>query len=248
MDIAIRILEELTKLNALHIILRVINSNNIYVSPKNGKVFFVDVMAAITENTKDPVAWGFRIPEDHYAYMSPEQTGRIKKAADYRTDFYSLGICLFELFTGDVPFLCNNILEFFNSHVAKQMPLASKVNRRVPEPVSLIIQKMCRKNPEDRYISAWGIREDLKHCRQLLDAGESLDGFTLGAADVSDKLIFQDRVYGRENEISMLKMEIEQYLSSPSTRLILIEGQSGVGKSTLVEKLKHDVPQEQCFF
>ncbi|NRA68992.1 MAG: protein kinase [Pseudobacteriovorax sp.] len=109
-DLCLKILHGMAQLNARHIMLRILNSNNLMVTA-DGEVKFCDLTAALSEENESLLAWGFRIPESHYPYMSPEQTGRIKKTSDYRSDFYSLGICLFELFTGDIPYICTNILD-----------------------------------------------------------------------------------------------------------------------------------------
>ncbi|SMF62371.1 SpoIIE family protein phosphatase [Pseudobacteriovorax antillogorgiicola] len=247
LEVAVRLFDALSKLNSHHITLRIVNSHNILISGKDGRIYFSDLMAAIEEKSKDPIAWGVRIPKEHYPYMSPEQTGRIKKSSDYRTDFYSVGICLFELFTGSVPFICSNILEYFNSHVAKAMPLAYELSPSVPHQVSMIIDKLGQKNPESRYVSAWGAKADLQKCWYYFDRGEEIPRFPLAERDVSDKLQFPDRIYGRDLDIVLLNRELNRFKDNESN-LVVLEGAAGVGRTSLIEEFRRKMVRDDSLF
>ena len=178
--------------------------------------------------------------------MSPEQTGRIKKTADYRSDFYSLGVCLFELFTGDVPFICTNILEYFNSHVARSMPSICAINHKIPIKVAELITKLCEKNPEARYVSAWGVQHDIEQIAQHYERGENSDQLRLCQTDVRDYLPSITGVFGRDAELTYLREQL-QVFQSGKQNLLVIAGPHGIGKSSLVEKFFAELDDEVGF-
>jgi len=161
--------------------------------------------------------------------MSPEQTGRISKNTDFRSDIYSLGICFYELLTGNVPFKGDK-LAVVHSHISKKLPTISNV----PEIINRIIQKMCSKNPSERYSSAFGVLKDLQHVNEHLQ--NPTEKFELGKDDLK---LFQipNKLYGRNEEINELKEAIK---NSSKNSMCLVSGYSGMGKSKLVEELLKD--------
>ena len=245
--LALKIVNIMSKLNTEHIVLRILNSHNIAVDNETGEIRIIDLTAATTQKSNTLISWGYRIPESHYPYMSPEQTGRIKKTADYRSDFYSLGICLYELFTGDVPFICTNILEYFNSHVARILPSVTVINHRIPLKLNELISKLCEKNPEARYVSAWGVRHDIEQISQLYASKTSSDDFELGRQDVRDVLSTSSKIYGRHEELDLLDDQLRNF-SEGQQNLAMIVGPHGIGKSTLIEQFFSGLDEKRFNF
>ncbi len=142
--------------------------------------------------------------EGTLAYLSPEQTGRMNRMLDYRTDFYSLGVTFYELLTGQLPFPTQDILELVHCHIAKPPIPVHKLNATIPKPISGIILKLMAKNAEDRYQSAWGIKADLERCAgQLAEMGQ-INAMSLGLQDVSEQFCIPQKLYGREAQTKAL--------------------------------------------
>ena len=174
--------------------------------------------------------------EKSLPYMSPEQTGRMNRPVDFRTDFYSLGAMLYELMTGEPPFEGEDLLEIVHGHLAR-LPIAPcEVDRHIPEMASNIVTKLLAKSPEGRYQSAWGLKSDLDECLRQLDVKGEITAFPLASRDVSDQLTISPKRYGRHQEKELLL----KYLASvgdDTARMIMVSGYSGIGKTTLVQEI-----------
>jgi len=175
------------------------------------------------------------------AYISPEQTGRMNRSLDYRSDYYSLGVLLFELLTGQVPFLAHSTLEWVHQHISQLPPAPDTVTPEIPKAVSAIVLKLLSKSPEERYQSCEGLLHDLDVCLVALEDGHTPPPFVLGERDRLQQFLVPQALYGREQELSELLRLFEQAVRG-STRFCLVHGYSGVGKSALVNELdKHQV-------
>ncbi len=169
-------------------------------------------------------------------YMSPEQTGRMNRAVDFRSDFYSLGATLYELLTGSRPFAGTDPLEIIHSHLARLPVHPSEVSTLIPEMAAAIVMKLLAKSPEDRYQSAWGLKNDLDEClRQIVQTGD-ITYFPLGSRDVSDRLNISQKLYGREQEKELLLKYFEN-IGDGAARMIMVSGYSGIGKTSLVQEI-----------
>ena len=169
-------------------------------------------------------------------YMSPEQTGRMNRTGDYRGDIYSLGVVLFELLTGCLPFHAESRLDWVHCHVAVPPPSASEINPDVPVALAAVVRKMMAKNADDRYQSAHGVLVDLQRCReQLVETGDIAE-FPIGEDDVSPRFSVPSRLYGREAELAELRNAFE-LTAAGGTELLLVAGESGIGKTALVNEL-----------
>jgi PAS domain S-box-containing protein len=171
-----------------------------------------------------------------FAYMAPEQTGRMNRSIDTRSDLYSLGVIFYEMATGHLPFLAKDPLEWVHCHTAlKPVPPATCAN--VPPILSSIIMKLLSKTADDRYQTAEGLAEDLRRCEDQFNRHGYVDDFPLGANDASDRLVISERLYGRDVEVSLLLDAFDRVVASGTPELVLVSGYSGVGKSSVVNEL-----------
>ena len=170
------------------------------------------------------------------AYMSPEQTGRMNRSMDTRSDLYSLGVTLYQMLTGALPFAAADPLEWVHCHIARQ-PVAPADRRAVPEPLSAIIMKLLAKNAEERYQTAAGLEADLRRCLAEWQSHGRIDPFPLGADDSSDRLLIPEKLYGREREVDALLAAFDRVVAQGAAELVLVSGYSGVGKSSVVNEL-----------
>ena len=174
--------------------------------------------------------------EGSLPYISPEQTGRMSRDVDYRSDYYSLGITCFELVTGQLPFAANDPLEWVHRHVSQTPPEAHAVNRDVPVALSQVIAKLIAKSAEDRYQSSFGLLADLERCRDEFAATGRVAPFALGASDVSRSFQIPQQLYGRERDIEQL-VELFDDVAHGGFGVCLVSGHAGVGKSALVNEM-----------
>jgi PAS domain S-box-containing protein len=191
------------------------------------------------------------VPPDFIAgtleYMSPEQTGRMNRSMDTRSDLYSLGVTLYQMLTGGLPFTATDPLEWVHCHIARR-PVAPANRREVSEPLSAITMRLLAKNAEDRYQTAAGLLADLRRCLAQWQAQGRIETFPLGADDLSDRLLIPEKLYGREREVDTLLAAFDRVVAGGRPELVLVSGYSGVGKSAVVNELhKSLVPPRGLF-
>jgi predicted ATPase/signal transduction histidine kinase len=181
-------------------------------------------------------------------YMAPEQTGRMNRSIDARSDLYSLGVILFEMLTGTLPFTATDPLELIHCHLARQPSRPSERVQGLPGTVDAIVLKLLAKNPEDRYRTASGVEADLRRCLAKWVERGKIDPFELGAYDASDRLLMPEKLYGRDAEIEALRAAFERVVTRGTMELILVSGHAGIGKSSIVNELHRDlVPRRGLF-
>ncbi|HEY9661479.1 MAG TPA: serine/threonine-protein kinase, partial [Allocoleopsis sp.] len=196
--LAITLSDILSRIHAANVVHKDINPSNIVFNPDTGVVKIIDFGIATRFNHTSPMFKSPHVLEGTLAYLSPEQTGRMNRLLDYRTDFYSLGVTFYELLTGQLPFPTADILELVHCHIAKQPVPPHELNAAIPRVVSNIILKLMAKNAEDRYQSGWGIKADLERCAaQFIETGR-IGHMQLGVQDVSDQFQIPQKLYGRE--------------------------------------------------
>jgi hypothetical protein len=181
------------------------------------------------------------------AYMAPEQTGRMNRSIDARSDLYSFGVTLYQMLTGMLPFSAADALEWVHCHVARQ-PTPPGERAAVPEPLSAIIMKLLAKNAEERYQTASGLEADLRRCLAEWQSHGRIDPFLLAEHDSSDRLLIPEKLYGREREVDALLAAFNRVVAQGTPELVLVSGYSGVGKSSVVNELhKALVPPRGLF-
>jgi PAS domain S-box-containing protein len=265
LGLAIAMSDILGRIHAANVIHKDINPGNIVFNPDTGVVKIIDFGIATQFNRTNPTFKSPHVLEGTLAYLSPEQTGRMNRLLDYRTDLYSLGVTFYELVTGHLPFPTTDILELVHCHIAKQPPSPHEVNATIPKAVSDIILKLMAKNAEDRYQSAWGIKADLERCAEQLEKNGQIDDIVIGLQDVSDQFHIPQKLYGREAEIAALLAAFETVAgrgnvgeahrpeegignSQFKVEMMLVSGYSGVGKSALVQELYKPITAKRGYF
>jgi serine/threonine protein kinase len=182
------------------------------------------------------------------AYMAPEQTGRMNRSIDARTDLYALGITLYQMLTGSLPFTASDPMEWVHCHIArKPVPPAERLPN-IPAALSAIVMKLLAKTAEDRYQTAAGLESDLRRCLTEWEAQRRIDDFPLGAHDTPDWLLIPEKLYGRQREVETLLASFNRIVNGGAPELVLVSGYSGIGKSSVVNELhKALVPRRGLF-
>jgi hypothetical protein len=239
-----------TILSALHrqgVAHNYLNPWSILLRPTTNEVYLADFSLASWTVSESPTSLPLSLMPSTLAYLSPEQTGRMNRVVDYRTDFYSLGVTFYELLTGGPPFRSDDPLELIHSHIAKRPMPPSEIGASIPEPLSRIVMKLLAKTAEERYQSAIGLRADLEHCaRQWADRGE-ITPFPLGQQDMSDRFVVPQYLYGREQQLDALLGAFEQTCQGRSA-CMLVAGYAGIGKTTLIQELYKPLVRQRGYF
>jgi serine/threonine protein kinase len=171
------------------------------------------------------------------AYMAPEQTGRMNRSIDSRSDLYSLGVILYEMLTGTLPFAASDPIGWVHCHIAKQPVPPAQRAKKIPETVSAIVLRLLAKTAEERYQTAAGLQADLRRCLAEWKAAGRIRPFVLGALDASDRLLTPEKLYGRDRETQILLDAFNQVVATGKPILVLVSGYSGIGKSSIVHEL-----------
>lgn len=233
--------EILGRLHEHGIIHRNLSPKHIFWDPSTHQVHLINV--GMMPRLEFSIASALR---DSLPYLSPEQTERLKRTVDYRSDFYSLGIIFYELLTGNCPFVSQDPMEMIHHHLARQPMPPHEMNAQIPVGLSAIVLRLLAKTPEERYQSAYGLRYDLKHCLQDWQANGSISMFALGRVDRASQLNLTRQMYGREDSLQLLLDQLER--SQESLQTTFICGETGVGKSFLVQELQRQVAVSSGYF
>jgi predicted ATPase/serine phosphatase RsbU (regulator of sigma subunit)/tRNA A-37 threonylcarbamoyl transferase component Bud32 len=248
--VACHVAQILGQIHQHNIIHKDINPANIVWNPKTATIKMIDFGISTQLSRQHLTLKNPNVLEGTLAYLSPEQTGRMNRALDYRTDFYSLGATFYELLTGTVPFEASDAMELVHCHLAKHPPSPNKINSDIPPSLSDIIMKLLAKTAEERYQSAWGLKADLELCQANLTRGK-IEPFILAQQDLSDRFQIPEKLYGRENEIKTLLNAFERVANSSQaggSEMMLVAGYSGIGKSVLVKEIYKSLTEKRGYF
>ncbi|MDY6824855.1 MAG: AAA family ATPase [Thermodesulfobacteriota bacterium] len=245
LDIAIQLSETLGELHKNRIVHKDIKPGNIFVRDDLVKIADYGIIPGFTcinENLFDA-----EIINGTLAYISPEQTGRIKRAVDYRTDLYSLGAVFYEMLTGRPPFVSKDPFEVIHSHLAVVPEPPAIRNPDVPPVISNIVMKLLSKAADERYQSCFGLTADLKHCQQAIIAQGTIPAFEPGAVDTSPHFNVPHKLVGREAAINEL-LSVFDNVSRGATELLLVYGHPGIGKSALLNEIHKPMVARKSYF
>ncbi|OUL32137.1 ATP-binding sensor histidine kinase [Nostoc sp. 106C] len=247
LEIAIALATIVDELYRQRIIHKDIKPANILINPDTQQVKLIDFSLASLLPRETQEIYSPNVLEGTLAYVSPEQTGRMNRGIDYRSDFYSLGVTFFELLTGQLPFQSHDPMEVVHCHIAKQPPSADSLNPHIPPVLSHIISKLMAKNAEDRYQSALGLKHDLEICLNQLQATGQIERFEIGQRDVCDRFIISEKLYGRYSEVASLLAAFER-VSQGRSELMLVAGFSGIGKTAVVSEVHKPIVRQRGYF
>ncbi|WP_373547751.1 AAA family ATPase [Chamaesiphon sp.] len=247
LNIAIQIVEILGRVHQCQIIHKDINPSNIVFNPTTGQIELIDFGISTFLSRENPNLGNPTQLEGTLAYISPEQTGRMNREIDRRTDFYSLGVTFYELLTNRLPFATTDAMELVHSHIAKHPTPPHILIPEIPLCLSEIVMKLMAKNAEDRYQSACGLQVDLEACHSQWSQTGRIDPFGLGNRDIADKFQISQKLYGREREIEQLLAGFER-VSLGQKQMMLVRGYSGIGKSVLVKEVYKPITRQHGYF
>ncbi|MBE9224620.1 AAA family ATPase [Phormidium sp. LEGE 05292] len=247
LEIAQKLAATLHQIHYNRIIHKDIKPANIIINPDTKEIKLIDFSIASllpkeTQEIKNP-----NNLEGTLAYLAPEQTGRMNRGIDYRTDFYALGVTLFELLTGKLPFEAEDPMDLLHCHLAQQSPEIHNINPEIPTVISAIVNKLMAKNAEDRYQTALGLKHDLENCLNQLKATGKIAEFALGKRDISDRFIIPEKLYGREQEVKVLLDAFDRVVNG-SSEMMLVAGFSGIGKTAVVNEVHKPITRQKGYF
>ena len=247
LSIALQLTDVLDQLCKHHIVHKDIKPANVLIHPKRKQIKLIDfsIASLLPKETQD-----IQSPsglEGTLAYLAPEQTGRMNRGVDYRADFYSLGIMLYELLTGRLPFVSTDSLELVHCHMAKQPVPIQRINEQVPGVLAAIVHKLMAKNAEERYQSAAGLKYDLERCLSEWKETGEIAPFEIGTHDLSDRFLIPEKLYGRTAEVDRLLSAFER-VAEGNTELTMVAGFSGIGKTAVINEVHKPITRQQGYF
>ena len=245
--IAVRLASIVAQVHAANIIHKDVSSHNFIYDPESKRCRLIDFGIATRLRSQENKFTAPAALEGTLAYIAPEQTGRMNRSLDYRADLYSLGVTLYELFTGVLPHESSDPLEMVHFHIAGKPVPPSERSAAVPEAVSSIVLKLLQKEPENRYQSATGLAADLQHCLDSVAAGGALEPFELGAHDAVDRFEPPKKLYGRSAETQVLMQSFER-VARGGVEAVMVSGAAGIGKTSLVQEIYQSITRRRGYF
>ncbi|MBT9312692.1 AAA family ATPase [Leptothoe kymatousa] len=224
-----------------------INPANILIHPHTHQIWLTDFgLASLLPKESQDLQSPHSL-EGTLAYIAPEQTGRMNRGIDYRVDFYGLGVTLYELFSGVLPFQVEDPMELIHSHLAKPPAPLHHLNPQLPPQLSAIVLKLMAKNAEDRYQSALGLLHDWQTCGEQWQTTGTIAEFEVGTKDRCDRFLIPEKLYGRSADVQVLMAAFER-VTQGSAELLTVTGYSGVGKTAVVNEIHKPITQQRGYF
>ncbi|HAG81847.1 MAG TPA: serine/threonine-protein kinase PknK [Cyanobacteria bacterium UBA12227] len=261
LNMAIQIVQTLEGLYHNRIIHKDIKPQNILINPQTKQVKLIDFSISSLLPSEFQGIQSPNVLEGTLPYMSPEQTGRMNRGIDYRTDFYSLGVTFYELLTGQLPFPSNDPMELVHCHIARIPIPPIEVNPALPQVLNDMVIKLMAKMAEDRYQTAFGIRQDLEQCLEQYSINGNITPFKLATRDISERFAIPEKLYGREAEVTTLLEAFDRVanrdeettqskIQNPKSKveLMLVAGFSGIGKTAVVNEIHKPIVRQRGYF
>jgi PAS domain S-box-containing protein len=245
--IALQLADAVAQLHSHGIIHRELRPANVFVHPSTGELKISNFASSTRIPWQQVDASDLVLQAGMLPYMAPEQTGRMNRAIDFRTDLYALGVMFYRMLAGHLPFEARDPMEWVHCHIARA-PVSLRDGSSVPEALSEIVDKLLAKMADSRYQTAAGLRADLETCWLQLSRSGGITTFALGTVDISPRLIVPQTLYGREREVAALVEAFERVMASETSALVLVLGYSGLGKSSLVQELYRPIIRQRCYF
>jgi hypothetical protein len=237
LSLAVAITVALTQVHRRGLVHKDIKPANILVNRATGEVKLTGFGIA----SRLPREWQAPAPLESIAgtlaYMAPEQTGRMNRSIDARSDLYALGVTFYQMLTGSLPFTAADPMEWVHCHIARKPVPPSERLATVPVAVSNLVLKLLAKTAEERYQTAAGLARDLRRCLAAWEAQHRIDVFPLGQKDTPDRLLIAEKLYGRARELDALLAAFDRVASSGAPELVLLSGYPGIGKSAVAHEL-----------
>lgn len=247
LQIGVQLADILHTLHHHGVIHKDIKPANLLIHPDTQQIQLIDFGIASRLPTETQTIQNPTDLEGTLAYLAPEQTGRMNRAIDYRTDFYALGVTLYELFTGQLPFPSPDPLTVIHCHMAQVPSRVDHLNPKVPPVVAAIVARLMAKNAEDRYQSALGLKHDLERCLALWPGAALTVDFPLGERDVSDRFTIPEKLYGRETEVQALMNAFDR-VAQGASEVMLVAGFSGIGKTAVINEVHKPIVKQRGYF
>ena len=256
--LALQLTDILNELYHHRIIHKDIKPDNILINPQTQQIKLIDFSIASLLPKETQEIKNANVLEGSLPYLSPEQTGRMNKGIDYRSDFYSLGVTFFEILTGQLPFISNDPMELIHCHLAQKPPSIHSLNSDIPLVLSALVGKLMAKNAEDRYQTVLGLKYDLEECQHQWQEKGMIEPFPLSQRDLCDRFIIPEKLYGREKEVNTLLEAFDRVANPTQTALeqgrrgggemMLVAGFSGIGKTAIVNEIHKPIVRKRGYF
>ena len=253
LNLAIQISESVGQIHASNIIHKDINLSNIIFNPETRSLKVIDFGIASDLQIETRILEQIDLLEGTLAYISPEQTGRMNRSLDYRSDLYSMGVTFYQMLTGRLPFESSDPMELIHHHLALEPIAPYLINPQIPLMLSQIILKLLAKPAEERYQSASGVKADLEQCLKQLENDGEIESFELAQFDITDRFLIPEKLYGRDKEVESLLDAFSRIEDAKSTKgdrveIVLVSGYSGIGKSRLVQEIQKPIAKSRGYF
>ncbi|MBU2512042.1 AAA family ATPase [bacterium] len=247
LEVAVQIVVAIEKVHNSKIIHKDIKPQNLIVNRHNYTVKLTDFGISTQLSHENQTVTSPQVLEGTLSYMSPEQTARMNRGIDYRTDFYSFGVTLYEMLTFSLPYQVADPMELIHCHIARMPDPPISRNPDIPQVLSDIVIKLMSKMPEDRYQSAFGLKQDLEKCLEQWRTSAKIESFPLGKKDVLSRFLIPETLYGREKEIEILMSTFDQTCTG-DIKLMLVSGAPGIGKSAIINEIHKPIVRQRGYF
>jgi len=246
-NIAIKLCEAIAYVHQNGIVHKDIRPDNILLSKENESIKLMEFDIASQIPKESILQIGSGIIEANIKYASPEQTGRMNRSVDYRSDIYSLGISFYEMLTGNVPFDSEDPVELVHAHLAVQATPPYLIDNSIPKVLSDIVMKMIEKVPENRYKNLLGIKHDLIRFRDLVLQKADKMEFEIAKKDILDKLVIPEKLYGREIQVKQL-LDCFNLCLDGKNQFLIVYGSPGIGKTVLINEVQKSMVRNRGIF